>query len=200
MKRAELKELHYITPMKNVASILELGILSHERARKVKHTSVAMSEIQSLRKPKAVPGGRPLHEYVNLYLCARNPMLFKRKASHLDLCVLQVDIAVLEFDDVVIADGNAASDYTAFRPSPSGLAKVDSERVFAEYWTDEDPIEQMRRKRVKCAEVLVPEVVPPRHVLGAYVSCDEARTSLREIARSFRVTVDPHLFFQASEA
>jgi len=31
----ELEALHYITPIKNVTSILELGILSHVSTRKI---------------------------------------------------------------------------------------------------------------------------------------------------------------------
>jgi ssDNA thymidine ADP-ribosyltransferase, DarT len=84
MERAELDELHYITPIENVLSICEHGILSHNRMRKLGlvHTSVAMQEVQDIRKGVMVPGsaGKPLHEYANLYICARNPMLLKRKA------------------------------------------------------------------------------------------------------------------------
>lgn len=52
-----------------------------------------------------VPGGRPLHEYVNLYFCARNPMLFRIKDLHLELCVLQIDTNVLDLPGVVITGG-----------------------------------------------------------------------------------------------
>lgn len=46
MTREELTELHFITPIKNVPSILSRGILSHTRAAKVPHESVAMERIQ----------------------------------------------------------------------------------------------------------------------------------------------------------
>ena len=46
MTREELPELHFIAPITNVASILQDGILSHNRAAKVAHESVAMPEIQ----------------------------------------------------------------------------------------------------------------------------------------------------------
>lgn len=42
------------------------GILSHKRVRNINHDSVAMEVIQDRRENKVVPGGRPLHEYVNL--------------------------------------------------------------------------------------------------------------------------------------
>jgi hypothetical protein len=67
MERHELEELHYITPLSNVASILQHGLLSHIRVAKLKHTSVAMQEIQDRRSNVRVPGGRKLHEYVHMW-------------------------------------------------------------------------------------------------------------------------------------
>ncbi len=88
MRREELDELHYITPIDNVVSILSSGILSHQLAAKVHHTSVAMQEVQDIRMNKVVPGGRNLHEYANTYFNARNAMLYLRKDDHAKLCVL----------------------------------------------------------------------------------------------------------------
>jgi len=196
VKREDLPELHYITAISNVPSILRGGILSHRRAAGLPHQSVAMAEIQERRRAKGVPGGRSLHEYVNLYVCARNPMLFKRKDQHLSLCVLRIDPAILDLPGVVIADGNAASKYTGFWPSPSGLARLDGDLVFAEYWTDPDPIQQWRKASAKCAEVLVPDRVEPTYILGAYVSCVEAEQRLIGASPGIAVGVDEHLFFR----
>ncbi len=60
MRREELEELHYITPIANVPSILTHGILSHVRVRKLPHQSVAMPEIQDRRRKVRVPNARPL--------------------------------------------------------------------------------------------------------------------------------------------
>src|SRR5712691_2607983 len=49
--------------------------------------------------------------YVNLYLCARNPILYKRQSRHAELCVLRIDPRVLDLPGVVVTDGNAASAY-----------------------------------------------------------------------------------------
>lgn len=43
MRRDELAELQYITPIVNVASILQHGILSHKRASMLLHESVGDS-------------------------------------------------------------------------------------------------------------------------------------------------------------
>jgi hypothetical protein len=196
MIRSDLPELQFITMISNVPSIMEHGILSHQLVSQFWHASIAMAEIQARRATKRVPGGRPLHEYANLYLCARNPMLYKRKEAHQELCVLRVSTEVLDLPGVIIADGNAASDYTAFWPSPAGLSRVDKDLVFAEYWTDEDQIRAWQKGRVKCAEVLVPDRVAPHLVLGAYASCDAARRTLETTVPRLPTTVDAHLFFR----
>ena len=71
----DLTELHNITHLKNLRSIFENGILSHERAKKVKHESVAMHEIQDRRADVVLPNNRKLHSYANVYVYARNKMM-----------------------------------------------------------------------------------------------------------------------------
>lgn len=195
MERDELQELHYITPICNVPSIMQHGILSHVRAERLRHQSVAMQEVQDRRAPKSVPGGRPLHEYVNLYICGRNPMLYKRLDQREQICVLAVSTDVLDLPDVVITDRNAGADYPQFRPAPDGLAIVDRARTFADDWRHPNQIEYWQRKSAKCAEVLVPDRVDPRFVRSAYVSCEKTKVSLEALNTGLAVRIHKHLFF-----
>jgi len=172
------------------------GILSHKQSKKIDHNSVAMEEIQERREKKIVPGGRPLHEYVNLYFHARNPMLYVRQSQHIDLCILRVSPQVLDLPEVVITDRNASSAYARFDPAPRGLSIVDKEMTFAEYWTHSDPIEAMRRKSAKCAEVLVPDRIDPILIMGAYVSCPDAKTTLDALGVDIPVAINSYLFFR----
>ena len=100
MIRSDITELHYITPIANLPSIVQLGILSNKRAAKVKHVSVAMEEIQDKRRQKKIPGARHLHDYVNLYFDAHNPMLSKRREKNNEICILRVDPNVLNIAGV----------------------------------------------------------------------------------------------------
>jgi hypothetical protein len=195
MKRHELHELHYITPICNVPSILQHGLLSHVRAKQHRPSSVAMPEIQDRRSRVAVPGGRKLHEYVNLYISARNPMLYKRLDQRDQLCILSVSTEVLDLPGVVISDGNASSDYVRFAAAPGGLAIVNRELTFADDWTDPDRIQYFRKKSAKCAEVLVPDRVEARYLRSAYVWSEEVCQRLRVDTGAFRVEVNTHLFF-----
>ncbi|MBI4358947.1 MAG: DUF4433 domain-containing protein [Candidatus Omnitrophica bacterium] len=109
---------------------------------------------------------------------------------------MRVNTDVLDLPGVVIADGNAASRWTAFWPSPAGLARVVKDLVFAENWTDNNPIEQYINTRVKCAEVLVPNKVETRFILGLYVPNIDMKKDLVQITGSYSVDIDAHLFFK----
>jgi hypothetical protein len=100
MNRVDVTELHYITAIANVTSILQNGILSHTLAAELPHDSVAMPEIQEIRENKQIPGARRLHEYANLYFDAHNAMLSKRRRYNSTTCVLQVDPGVLDLPGV----------------------------------------------------------------------------------------------------
>jgi hypothetical protein len=196
MNREDINELHYIMPIANVPSMLQHGLLSHNRAAKVIHQSVAMPAIQQRRIKKVVPSGRPLHDYVNLYFHARNPMLYKRQAEHQALCVLRISADVLDLPGAIICDGNAASDYTAFFASPGGLKHLNRDDVFAERWTDPDPIIKWEKARKRCAEVLAPDQIEIRYVVGAYVSCQAAQEALAGSGFCLPIEVGAHLFFR----
>ena len=117
--------------IENLDSILEHGLLSNNRitALGLPHKSVASMVIQALREKK-VPGGMPLHDYVNLYINGRNKMLNKvlRVESHESLMVLGISTNVLDIHDTVVSDRNAASSevYVRFKPAPEGLASTTS--------------------------------------------------------------------------
>jgi hypothetical protein len=171
MNRADVTELHYITAIANVPSILQLGILSHTLAAQLAHNSVAMPEIQERRRKKQIPGARPLHDYANLYFDAHNPMLSKCRNRNNEICVLRINQNVLDLANVIITDRNAATDMVRFWAVAEGLARLDYQRLFAQYWTHpSDLYDQDNHKAEKCAEVLVPDRVEAQSIMGAYVA------------------------------
>lgn len=196
MRRTELCELGYIVPIATVPSILQHGILSHNRAEKIAHDNIALGAVQDRRANVVVPNGRALHDYANLYVCPRNPMLLKRNNIHEQICVLRIRAEIVDLANVVITDSNAASKYARFVPAPMGLAIVDRERTFAEWWTHPDLIEKWRHSAQKCAEVLVPDRVPPEYIFGAYVSNQQSKEALERLAPNLPVVVNANMFFQ----
>jgi hypothetical protein len=193
---ARVTELHCIMPIANIPSVMKYGILSYERAAKLRHQSVAMQPVQDRRDQKHVPGGLKLHQYANLYFHARNPMLFKRLAEASSLCVLRVSKQVLQVQGVVITDQNAASDYVRFL-APSQWSSLDFDDIFAMDWRHPgDPISYWRHKARKCAEVLIPNVVTPDLLVGAHVVDQTAAARLTGLGFKLPVTLNPVLFFR----
>lgn len=196
MNRNDITELHYIAAISNVPSILQLGILSHTRSKKIPHSSIAMQEIQELRKNKKIPNAGDLHDYVNLYFDAHNPMLSKVRKHNDDICVLQIDVNVLDLPGVIIADRNAASPVVSFSPVNSGLKALDRERIFAKWWLHPDDFyDERRHKLEKCAEVLVPDSVNPSYIIGAYVVNQRALSQFAQLKTQLPVDIKNDIFF-----
>lgn len=196
MNRADVNELHYITAIANVLSILQHGILSHTLAAQLDHDSVAMPEIQERRKNKRIPGARTLHQYANVYFDAHNAMLSKCRQRNDEICVLRVNAAVLDLPGVIVTDRNAASDLVSFRSVRDGLKLIDRERLFARYWTHlADPYDEMSHKSEKCAEVLVPDRIEAQFVTGAYVAGGKALASFDNLITGLPVQIRGDIFF-----
>ena len=190
-------ELHCIMPMANIPSVLQSGILSHERAAQLPHHSIALQPVQDRRDQTTIPGGRKLHQYANLYFHARNPMMFKRRGEAASICVLRVSTAVLQVPGTVISDMNAASTKYVRFLAPSQWQWLDFDAIFALDWRHPDnPPAQYRHSAQKCAEVLVPGAVQPNQLIGAYVVDDAARQALIQTGFTLPVTVEPMLFFR----
>lgn len=197
MERNEVAELHFITSIANLGSILQFGILSHDRAARISHSSCADEDVQDRRRGKRVPNGRRLHSYANLYFHARNPMMFTlTRNGRDDLVVVRVSQQVLDIPDTVLTDGNAASDGTRFYPSPSGLASLDSSLIFARYWTDANYWPVQEKKRARNAEVLVPDMLESHYIEGCFVDTTEKRSYCEALNRLPSVTMRRGIFFR----
>jgi hypothetical protein len=191
-------EFQCIMPLENIPSVLNVGILSNERAERLQHRSVAMQDVQEKRDVKSVPGGLRLHHYANLYFHARNPMLYKRKEEAENLCVLRVSLDLLNVPGVVFADCNASSPYARFL-GPSQWECLDFDSIYALDWNRQhanDPYAYRIHKARKCAEVLVPSCVDVKYLTGAYVVDQITSSKLKALGFSLPVTIDSQMFFR----
>lgn len=195
MKKSDIKELYYFTDIRNLGSILERGILSHNNVSPITPFRIDNKEVQSKRRKKCVPNGRPLHDYVNLYLSPKNPMLSVLRTMHKDLCILRVDCKVLNTPKAVITTGNAAGDYTRFCEVREEMPELDKDLIFAPYWDDSDPIKKSRKKSAKCAEVLIPDKINSSYILGICVSNKLTLKKINEAFPECQVNVTTNIFF-----
>lgn len=155
-----------------------------------------MAEIQARRDVVMIPNGLKLHQYANLYFTYNNPMLYKRKDEAENFCVLALSVQVLDLKGCVVADRNASTSLVKFYSPFEALAELDYERIFAQYWVHDDPYETRDHKAIKCAEVLVPFVVPSAYIAGAYVVNQEAKERMELQGFSKKIVVNPEVFYR----
>ena len=189
-----------VAPMANVGSIISLGILSHTQAARVPHRSVALASVQDRRERVRVSPRRMLHDYANLYFCARNPTMYYIVNHNQidDVCLLRISPDVLDLPDVVVTDRNAASGgMSRFDPPAVGLPLIDFDDVHARYWTHPgNPAAEWDHRRRKCAEVLVPGKVEPGFILGAYAPTRPGLAAARAAMPGWDVRLAPYPFFR----
>jgi len=175
---------------------MQYGILSRNqvRERRINFSDISEQGVQDRRSGKKVPGtNMELHDYVNFYFDAHNPMLSARRSENDTICVLRINGDVIDLRNVIVTDRNAARDCW-FKSVEEGLALLDKSEVYATFWTHSDYFEQERLKGIKCAEVLIPEQVSAEFILGAYVA-NQASLSYFESVSNLSVSIKRGLFF-----
>jgi ssDNA thymidine ADP-ribosyltransferase, DarT len=113
-----------------------------------------------------------------------------------DLVVVRVSSTVLDLPGTVITDGNAAADTTRFLASPYQLHELIEEYIYAQSWNDPDPFRKIELKRRRCAEILVPDAVPPTYIRGCYTKRREQAIQCRQLVPIWQIEVNSHVFFE----
>ena len=194
------EELYYITHINNLQSILEKGILSHERIEQLelKYTSIYDEEVVNIRKDKLTPDGESLWHFANLYFQPRNSMLFRiihdSKIREASLVVIGVSKKVLIEHDILITDGNAANYPTQFYSYAEGfkMLKYQWPIIQRDSWN-----EGIGTKRKMMAECLVPNQVKPTLFRSLYVVNSAAEHYIKQIFSTHPILVvpEPNMFF-----
>ena len=190
--RYGIEHLKYMTPIENLASIMELGLLSHNGVQStgISRRDISDPEVQRIRGAKQV-GGRELHDYVNLYFNSRNPMLYVRQEVQDNIAILCINRTYIGRSGVWYSDGNAASSGTNFYYSPRRLYELNWDCIWADYWSGHND-----GTRVRCAEVLVPQRIPPDDIQQVVVRTNAASGRARQfIPDNIPVVVGPAWFF-----
>ncbi len=199
MQKADIRNLYYITHIDNLPSILEKGILSHERieAEHVQSARIYNTDIVNSRREKNTPSQKSLWSYANLYFQARNPMMYRvvHQNGAKDLAVVSVAKEILHTPGVFITDGNAANTPTQFYFPSDGLKMLRQQWkiVQNEWWNSLDG-----SKRKIMAECLVPNSIAPEYINSVYVANEETQATVSKKIGSGSISVipEPKMFFQ----
>ena len=202
MKRPEITGLYYITHIDNLSSILERGILSHERieSEHIEYTPIYDKEIVATRRDIKTPDARTLWDFTNLYFQPRNPMLFRvmHEKSASEIAIVSVRPEILDKLDIYISTGNAAHSLSKILPSGEGrkeIRQIIKDTLMVKYWNEE-----VGSKRKIMAECLVPDLVSPDMIQGIYVATHDTKTKLEAVILHSKIPVisEPNMFFLPS--
>ncbi len=206
MGRERITELHYIAPLANLESIFDKGILSHNEAEPFKKADVSMQEVQNIRAHKVIPASamgseRKIHDCANVYLNAKNPMLFCRQKEKENICVLRLKSALVDLPEAVIADRNAAANEARFFKAAEGVHQLAENILFGQFWTSKNNDEATNRTngQLRCAELLLPHKIHPSYIAGMYVASEAVKQAV--LAKfpegcPVEITVHPAFFFE----
>ncbi|MBU4266006.1 MAG: DUF4433 domain-containing protein, partial [Candidatus Altiarchaeota archaeon] len=170
IEELKIPPFYHITHIDNINSIIHDGLFCNNVAKekRPRYTDISKSPVQDKRHNKTI-GDLDIHSYVPLHVTRRNPMVCEviKKYGRKNLCFICINRTVLSRLGAYISDGNAASDKT----KKYKVVDINSERLEeilrdvknAEEWgrfihSDKERYDEL--KRIKCAEVLVPFIVP----------------------------------------
>lgn len=77
----------------------------------------------------------------------------------------------------------------------TGIEQLNFALIYARYWNDNDPLEKARKKSIKCAEVLVPSMIPFTYITGAAVANRVAYAALIKTGFDKKIWITDRVFF-----
>jgi hypothetical protein len=193
----------YFSLIKNIASMLEYGILSKNtvESMKIQYDSFAYETVQEKRHHTQIclSSGRfvGIHDLVPVYLTPRTPTLYAKLDLKDSLCFAVIDASIVLDASIEFAftDGNAGSSYTNFYNKADELNQIPWAEIRTKYWNQHH--ESVRKRN---AEFLIYPKIETQYiswlVVNSPYSCEaiEEMLYLKDMP-SIKVTFDPWYFF-----
>jgi len=187
----QISEIYNISPIENIESILEYGLLSYNRAKMIFHKSVANIEIQNVRDNKIITkDGLTLHDFASCYFNPRNAMLY-RLVSNGDKCIVfSISLDVLNLTDTLVSDRNASTQISRVYDVADGFAELDFEKIRSRYWVDASGFQELSTKEKMQAEILVKDVILPKYFNKIYVDSIETKMEILNITSKYNIEIE----------
>ncbi|MDC9714842.1 MAG: DarT ssDNA thymidine ADP-ribosyltransferase family protein [Gammaproteobacteria bacterium] len=201
----EINSLYYICHIDNLKSILEKGLLSHNKIQTLSPKTIYDTSIINRRKDiKPNPEeNEVLWDFANLYFNARNAMLYRviHEQDLKNIVIIRFNKSVLDYAkkyNSYISIGNAAHSESNFiNDIETGLKDLKKKWSFwnKEYWNESDG-----SKRLMMSELLIKDEIPAQYVDSIYVKSEEIGNTVKTTTDFDNIVTEPHMFFQPSYA
>ena len=189
-----IQYFYHLTHFSNLSSIIENGLLSHNKAHRKNYVKTDISDlgVNYRRNRKELIYNNNLHDYVPLYFNPRNPMLFRRLALEDDIIILTINLAVLESNIFLFTDGNAASNQTNIYSKLKNMNNLDWRCINDRYWN-----QYIDGKRKKCSEMLIYDKVNVEYINAVYCNNIYTKKKVSQLLKhsDINVIINQELFF-----
>lgn len=177
---------HHMTHIDNLRPILQAQELrSYNLMRGQSYRNLANEDVQAGRAAIVVPvTGKPLHDYVPLYLGFKTPMVATNQAHNEDLLFLRFPLDILATPGSIVSDGNARSKSSKFYLF-TGLEIFSNLDIGAIRTVKYAKDPELKRK--KQAEVLIPDRLPMSQMFDMICYSESAKTRALSILREFGI-------------
>lgn len=165
-----IQYLYHMTHIDNLLSILSQGLYAHDN--KYQKVDISDCDVNSRRAHTENVYNKPIHSYVPFYFNPKNAMLYKRRSIQNDIVILVLKRDILLSKGSLFTDGNASSDTTSFFNNLDGLSQLDWGCINDDNWNSHDD-----GRRTRMAEVLVPDFVDAKNILG--IICNNPHTKAK---------------------
>ena len=197
-----LTKFYNFSPLENLKSILEKGILCHRllEEENIPHKDITNHSVMIRRKEKFIKDNKSLHDFTNLYFNARNAMMYAvtRDKDRGNICsefaVIEIEIDIRKSYceiPVYISDINAANDASTFYDAQRlslGTYKKIKELATSTY--------DVWNKAATQAECLIENKTPTNYFKRIHVCCDEMVDKVRTLTQSkLPIYKNPDMFF-----
>ncbi len=188
--------LFHMTHIRNLRSIVELGLYCHAKAPE--YLDISNAKVNARRSKTEPIHNRPLHDYVPLYFNPRNAMLFQEQCEFQDQVVLiEVRPEACLADFSIFAEKNAAANDCKFVYCLSDVKKFRWDRIQAENWSN-DGITNIDSKQLMMSECLISDHIDTTQFSAIHTANDRAASEVRAMLHGLRhpdIRTSGNLFF-----
>jgi len=188
--------LFHMTHIRNLRSIVELGLFCHDKAPE--YLDISNAKVNARRSRAEPIHNRPLHDYVPLYFNPRNAMLFQKQCEFLDRVVLiEVRPEACLSDFSIFSEKNAAANDCKFAYCLSDVEKFRWDRIRAENWSS-GGITNIDSKQLMMSECLISEHIDTTQFSAIHTANDRTASEVRAMLHGSRhpdIHTSGHLFF-----
>ncbi|MFP7572284.1 DarT ssDNA thymidine ADP-ribosyltransferase family protein [Marivita sp. S2033] len=188
--------LFHMTHIDNLLSILQHGLLSHNKAPN--YLDISNPDVNSRRERTDPVHKCSLHEYVPLYFNPRNAMLYEKQAEYRsDIVLLEATRRVCLSNYTLFTERNAAANRCRFAYCLSDVEKFDWPSIHSPNWAT-DGVVHVDKKQLMMSECLVYGHIDTEDLVAVHSMNTSTSSKLQSMLTSAQhpsICISPSLFF-----